>query len=80
MRNNVTSIQAPSSLSERVQQGLQDGRLAFRRSSQSKGRPDSDGIPQFTKGEVEEMLAALPDDDVDDLWRDYENTKHKERQ
>ena len=41
---------------------------------------DNPGIPQFTKDEVEEMLAALPDDDVDELWRDYENTKHKERQ
>jgi transcriptional regulator with XRE-family HTH domain len=80
VRNNVTSIQAPLSLSESVQQILQDERLAAKRSSQSKGRPDSDGIPQFTKDEVEEMLATLPDDDVDELWRDYENTKHKERQ
>lgn len=41
---------------------------------------DNPGIPQFTKDVVEEMLATLPDDDVDELWRDYENTKHKERQ
>lgn len=80
VRNNVTSIQAPLSLSERVWQILQDERLAAKRSSQSKGRPDSDGIPRFTKDVVEEMLATLPDDDVDELWRDYENTKHKERQ
>lgn len=80
VRNNVIPIQTPPLFSETLQQILQDERLAARRSSQSKGRPDIDGIPQFTKDEVEEMLATLPDDDVDELWRDYENTKHKERQ
>lgn len=80
VRNNVIPIRTPRLFSETLQQILQDERLAAKRSSQSKGRPDIDGIPQFTKDEVEEMLAALPDDDVDELWRDYENTKHKERQ
>lgn len=80
VRNNVIPIRTPRLFSETLQQILQDERLAAKRSSQSKGRPDIDGIPQFTKDEVEEILATLPDDDVDDLWRDYENTKHKERQ
>lgn len=80
VRNNVIPIQTPPLFSETLQQILQDERLAAKRSSQSKGRPDIDGIPQFTKDVVEELLATLPDDDVDDLWRDYENTKHKERQ
>lgn len=96
VRNNVIPIQTPplfsetlqqilqdervAVFSETLQQILQDERVAAKRSSQSKGRPDIDGIPQFTKDVVEELLATLPDDDVDDLWRDYENTKHKERQ